>query len=133
MPDTDEDISSSVDSDARMVRLCIEISGCLLPRFVSRLLLVVLSGAKGGGRKDHDVDRHHPSARASAGPGAARCVCRPLPFKIHGHGGVYADRDSGIRMMRMMMMMMMMMMVMRTNYVFMSAENSQEHWQAREV
>lgn len=31
-----------------MVRLCIEISGCLLPRFVSRLLLVVLSGAKGG-------------------------------------------------------------------------------------
>lgn len=34
-----------------MVRLCIEISGCLLPRFVSRLLLVVLSGAKGGGER----------------------------------------------------------------------------------
>lgn len=34
---------------------------CLIPRFVStRLLLVVLSGAKGGGRKDLDVDRHHP-------------------------------------------------------------------------
>lgn len=41
------------------------------------------------------IDITHPSARA------ARCACRPLPFKIVTVVyTVYADCDSGMRMVR---------------------------------